>query len=283
MKLKEIASTDVVTLGPSDSVERAFSLMVDNKFRHLPVVDDAGLVGIVSDRDLLVIVSWIDAWKSMKGEPTQVGRKPVQELMSSPAIALSPDDTVDRAAQLMLDRRFSSVPLEREGQIVGIVTETDILQRFLADDAAPSPDRAWRQAPVAEHMSEAVISASPDDGVANAFRLMREKKIRHLPVIDAGKMVGFISDRDMRRAYGREIVENMTSGDMEPGAMFRTTVDQLMNRGIETIDRLSPLAEAARRMLTGKIGALPVKAEDELVGIISETDLLRAFVNRDQG
>ena len=69
MRLEEIGSDQVVTAKPTDSVNRAFTLMVEHDIRHLPIVDGDKVVGIVSDRDLLIIVCWISAWKSVTKQP----------------------------------------------------------------------------------------------------------------------------------------------------------------------------------------------------------------------
>lgn len=128
MKLAEIDHKQVITLAPSDSVSRAFTLMVEHDIRHLPIVEDERVVGIVSDRDLLIIVSWIGAWKSLMHESTVVGKKRVAELMSSPVTVLSREDKIESAARLMLDKRFSAIPIEEQGRLINIVTETDVLR-----------------------------------------------------------------------------------------------------------------------------------------------------------
>lgn len=108
MKLAEIDGKQLITVNPTDSVNHAFTLMVDHDIRHLPIVEGDRVVGIVSDRDLLIIANWIATWKSLTHATTAVGKKRVAELMSSPVSVLSRDDTVEHAAQLMLERRFSA-------------------------------------------------------------------------------------------------------------------------------------------------------------------------------
>jgi acetoin utilization protein AcuB len=277
MRLEEIGSKQVVTLNPSDSVSRAFKLMVEHNIRHLPIIDEGKTVGIVSDRDLLVIVCWIYAWKSLTKAHTRVGEKQVGELMSSPVSVLSPSDTVEQAVRLMLQGRFGAIPLEREGKIVSIVTETDVLQCYL-DDSKINATSSWRDLKVEDHMSNVVITAKPTDHVLPTFRVMQENNIRHLPIVDGDGLEGLISDRDLRRSYGREIAVNLAKDDLDPEVIYHSTLEDAMSRRIETIDRFSTLAQSARRMLDCKIGALPVTAQGKLLGIITETDLLEVLV-----
>ena len=275
MRLGEIGSEQVVTVGSSDSVDSAFKLMVEHDIRHLPIVDGDKVVGILSDRDLLTIVCQISAWKSLTKQSTSVGKKRVSELMSAPTSVLSPGDSVEQAAQLMLRGRFSAVPLERDGRLVAIVTDTDILRCYM-DDSVMGASRPWRDLKVADHMSEAVVTAKPTDLVMPSFELMQQKQIRHLPIVEGGKLVGLISDRDLRRSQGREIALNLARD--EPDQEMRSALGDVMSRRVETVARLTSLAHAASRMVTCKIGALPVTEHEELLGIITETDFLRVFV-----
>ena len=198
--------------------------------------------------------------------------------MSSPVSVLSPSDTVEQAVRVMLQGRFGAVPLEREGKIVSIVTETDILQCYL-DDSKINATRSWRDLKVVDHMSDAVITAKPTDHVMPTFRVMQENKIRHLPIVDGDGLVGLISDRDLRRSYGREIAVNLAKDDLEPEALYQFTLEDVMSRRVETMDRFATLAQSARRMVDCKIGALPVTAQEKLLGIIAETDLLELLVS----
>lgn len=278
MRLEEIGSKEVLTLAPTDSVKHAFKLMMENDIHHLPVVEGRKVVGIVSDRDLLIVAFWISAWKSLTKEHTTAGKKRVSELMSSPVTVLAPSDSVERAAALMLQGRFSAVPLEFEGKLVGIVTETDILQSHLRDSAKPT-HCSWSGMKVADQMSSALVTAKPTDHVMPSFNTMKQKKIRHLPIIDEGKLVGLISDGDLRRSYGREIAVNLAREEPNPDTLYHSTLEDSMSQQLETISPRATLVDAATRMVSGRFGALPVTENDKLLGIITETDLLRALVS----
>ncbi|HEY8369997.1 MAG TPA: CBS domain-containing protein [Thermodesulfobacteriota bacterium] len=128
--------------------------------------------------------------------------------------------------------------------------------------------RAWMQ-PLPE-------TATPDMPVAEAYRLMRRGGFRHLPVVDGERLVGIVSDRDLPRARPEVAApDSAAAGDQ---TMARLVVRDVMSREVTTVDPDRPVEEAARLMLDLRIGSLPVVEEGRLVGILTETDLLRAWV-----
>lgn len=115
---------------------------------------------------------------------------------------------------------------------------------------------------VADRMVRPVLTVGPDDRVATAWQLMRTRGIRHLPVVDADKrLLGIVTDRDLR-----QVVPTLR-------------VREVMTWGAVTVEPDAELRQAARLMHDRKIGALPVVADRRVVGILTETDLVRAFVD----
>src|SRR5512133_1509755 len=119
------------------------------------------------------------------------------------------------------------------------------------------------------------IMSSPALGIAagtpldDAYRLMREKGIRHLPVLDAGRLVGVITDRDLRLA-----TSSLAPSPLPPA----TPVSAVMSHPPVTVDGSDPVEDAARTMRERKIGCLPVVDDGRLVGIITGLDLLDALM-----
>ena len=121
-----------------------------------------------------------------------------------------------------------------------------------------------------------VISVSPKTTLPEAVRLMRERGIRHLPVVKDGKLVGIVSDRDLKRA----MASPATSLEVHELTYLlnRLAVGEIMTRTVITIGAMFPVEEAARLMVMEKVSALPVTDADRLVGIVTETDVLDLFV-----
>ena len=125
---------------------------------------------------------------------------------------------------------------------------------------------------VRDSMVREVITVSPETTAAEALKLCREKGIRHLPVLDGGRMVGLISDRDLRLA-------TPALGDPNrAAALQKILVGDEMSREIATADPEDPIEQAATAMHERKIGCLPVVEGDELVGILTASDVMAALV-----
>jgi CBS domain-containing protein len=111
----------------------------------------------------------------------------VGEVMSTDVQTISPDDTIEEAAQEMRDGDFGLVPVVEDEQLVGVVTDRDIAIRAVAEGKDPST-------PVSEVMSGGVVWVNEDDSVEDAARIMSEHQIRRLPVVDSEQhLVGIVS------------------------------------------------------------------------------------------
>jgi acetoin utilization protein AcuB len=116
LTVRDVMATDLVTVRPHESARHAYRLMRDHRFRHLPVVEDGQLVGILSDRDLRPVLL----------SPT-LARVRVGELMSEDLTTVVPDAPVEEAASLLVVKKIGCLPVVADGRLVGIVTETDLL------------------------------------------------------------------------------------------------------------------------------------------------------------
>jgi acetoin utilization protein AcuB len=129
---------------------------------------------------------------------------------------------------------------------------------------------------VADVMTVCAITTDPYTPVLEARQLMLDRRIRHLLVVDGPKLVGIITDRDIRLTLPSPAT-SLSVWEINY-LLARMTVASVMTRDLVTIDPRRDAKEAARLMLDRKIGALPVLDGDLLMGIITEIDLLRAFV-----
>jgi len=129
---------------------------------------------------------------------------------------------------------------------------------------------------VEKRMKRDPVTVAPDDSFRHAMILIRQKGIRHLPVVEEGQLVGIVTDRDIRQASPSPA----TSLEIHElhYLLEKVRIHEIMTRKVYTVTPDTPIEEAARLMLTHKIGGLPVLKERTLVGIITETDILRAFM-----
>ncbi len=130
---------------------------------------------------------------------------------------------------------------------------------------------------VHERMTTNPITVLSDTPVPDALKLMHDRKIRRTPVLDhSGKLVGIVSEKDL--LYASPSPTTSLSVYEVHYLMARLTVEKVMTKHIISVDGETPLEEAARIMADNKIGGLPVVNEGKLVGIITETDMFRAFL-----
>ena len=133
---------------------------------------------------------------------------------------------------------------------------------------------------VSETMATDLITVGPDTTLKEAKELMKEKNFRHLPVVDgAGKLVGIVTDRDMRDAQPSSLLDEETYASTYERVMEHK-VEEIMSKEPLTISVFYTLQDTLLVMGKKKVGALPVIDEDGMLkGIMSTRDLLRAFVN----
>jgi acetoin utilization protein AcuB len=122
---------DVITVPPQEKIIDAFELMQGRGIRHLPVVEDGELKGLVTDRDirLALIPSPLSTPEDRMYHLGAV--ECVDEIMATELITVEPTTTIEEAAKLMAQYKIGAVPVVGQGKLVGILTETDILSVFI--------------------------------------------------------------------------------------------------------------------------------------------------------
>ena len=139
---------------------------------------------------------------------------------------------------------------------------------------------------VQERMTHNPVTVREDTSLYDALKIMRDNKVRRLPVLDRdGKLVGIVSEKDL--LYASPSPATSLSVWEISSLTSKITVRELMAKEVITICEDCPIEEAARIMVDNKIGGLPVTRGDQLVGIITETDLFKMFLElmgaREQG
>jgi acetoin utilization protein AcuB len=138
---------------------------------------------------------------------------------------------------------------------------------------------------VGERMSHPIIPVSPNMPIPEVLDLMRREHIRRAPVMRDGKLVGMVTERDLLHASASSAT---TLSIWELNYLLnKITVAQVMSKEVLSVTEHTPIEEAARIMADNKIGGLPVLRGDHVVGIITETNLFKIFLElmgaRDRG
>jgi len=129
---------------------------------------------------------------------------------------------------------------------------------------------------VGERMSHPVITIPVDMPVTEALAMFKRERLRRAPVVKDGKMVGIVSDKDLLNASPSPAT-SLSIWEMNY-LLNKISVADVMTKKVLTISEDTPIEEAARIMADSKVGGLPVMRDDHVVGIITETDLFKVFL-----
>ena len=130
---------------------------------------------------------------------------------------------------------------------------------------------------VRDRMTSKPVTITPDTSLRDALEVVRSNPFRHLPVVDsAGKLVGIVTEKDL--VYAAPTSTTSMSIFEVNYILSRMRVDKVMKTEVVTVGPDLPIEEAARVMIDHRIGCLPVIDGDRLIGIISDTDIFRVFV-----
>lgn len=136
MLVEQIMTKNVVTLKKEDSIKQAYTILQENRFHHIPIVDEHNVViGIISDRDIR------DAWPSIFAEQWDeaILDTPVEKIMKTDVKTVHPFEFVEEIAAIFYEKEISCLPVVREGNLVGIVTDKDMLNTLISLTGALTP------------------------------------------------------------------------------------------------------------------------------------------------
>lgn len=130
IRVVDVMTKSPLSVTPQETVGQADELMTENKIRQLPVVNDGGLVGIVTDRDIRSFLS--GSLLSTLEEREKALNVKVRDVMTTEPLTVAPDDELQEAVELLIEEKIGGIPVvdETEG-LVGIVTYVDVLRCFL--------------------------------------------------------------------------------------------------------------------------------------------------------
>jgi CBS domain-containing protein len=135
----------------------------------------------------------------------------VQEIMTQPVDTIDPSTTSREAARRMRDENIGALPVRENGELIGMVTDRDIVARAVAENSLPS------NTAVSAVMSQGIYYCFEDDSLEEAARIMAEHQVRRLPVLNrAQQLFGIIAIADIARSGDKEAEEEAIEGVSEP-------------------------------------------------------------------
>ncbi len=278
MKVEDIMSDEVVVMQENQQVSHARNLMLKHGLSRVVIVDTQGKpVGIVTEKDLS---------RKMRGNGPEWKRRPIDKIligraMTGGLVTTRPSEDVQNVVELMLKNGISSIPVVDDDGLTGMVTKTDLLNFY--NDKYPGK---WK---VSELMSKDVISVNENHSIAHVIGVMEENGISKVVVIRDNQPVGIITPENILFASVEDsetgvavekiyFIRNSNGIDKKNFRLISMlTASDIMKDDVTMIDQDEDATKAALIMLKEKISGLPVVKDDEIVGIITKTDLIRGI------
>jgi CBS domain-containing protein len=255
---------DPIAIDKDQLVSFVIELMKKNRVSRLPVMDGGNLVGIVTEKDI------VDRLSSTRDGGLSSSGLRVSSIMSSNPRTISPEADGTEAAKEMITNNISGLPvLNSEGKLVGIITKTGLMRLCL------SLGKIY----VGQVMTRNVSSISSNSRLVNAARLLLDKDLSLLPVVDEGKLTGIITYGLI--ALAMSAIRERTDGKHIDKQIRQITVGSAMRASPPICHPDSKIKDGTKTMLDERLKGLPVlDYKERLSGILTKTDLVQLISNR---
>ena len=275
-KVKDYMSAPIYVIERNEPIQRARNLMFKYGIGRLPVMEDGRLVGIVTKYDITNRLN--QAAPEWRRRP--IDKVPIQVVMTEKPITIFPDATMPQAAELLIENDISGLPVEREGQIAGMITSRDMMRYFSEQDI---------KATVGDLMTRNILGVHRHHTIGHVLEEMNvQGQSRALVYEDSNMPVGIVtrSGLTFSEIMGpKDEMETknikMTRKDSTAGRKQYRYVkevpfvaEDIMTSPIFSIG-VEEKAVAASRMLVDKsIIGMPVLDKDEVVGYFSADEII---------
>lgn len=275
MLVKDAMHPRSLTIEPHATLPEAVVKMQELKVKRLPVMFDGKLVGLLTDgevrRHLPALSEGLTPWEFAG----KAGRVRVRDAMRSPVHTANPTEELDHAIRTMLDRRIGGMPvLDDDGNFVGMLTLTDILRA-----EQQQPRLQWGS--VDQHMTAEVVAVTASDPLGDAAGKLKVSRLRVLPVVHDGKLVGILHEVDVSAALERAVAAH---GDTVARSQFflqDKKVSDLMRAPSGYLEAGAPMRDALQKMVELDVHGLPVIDQGgQLLGVVTISDVLKGLLGQ---
>lgn len=251
-KAKDIAQFGVATIDKNASVYQAVAIMVKRGVSGLPVVDASGLLGIISEKDVLKLLF-----------DTEFVAGTVGDYMTTGVLTFDEETDLADICKCLIENNFRRVPILHQGKLSGIVSRADII-RVNKDKFRPYATNSDHYAnPIAKDvMKTGLLTVKKASPVYEAMDIMANKNITGLPVVDDYmNLLGIVSEKDvLKLLYDPEALPSVVGDVMTPDVMG--------------FSQDAPMFEICCCLIENNFRRVPILNGGKLIGIISRTDIM---------
>ncbi|MDI6723399.1 MAG: CBS domain-containing protein [Methanobacterium sp.] len=279
MKVEDVMNDEVIIIQENEQVNHARNLMLKHGFSRVIVVDrDENPIGIVTEKDLT---------RKLRGNGPTWKRRPIdtiaiRRVMSNGLITVDVDDDLREAVEIMIQNKISSVPVVDDEGLAGIVTKTDLMNFY-----ASKFQNRWK---VSNLMTKDVVTVNENHTITHVINVMEENNIDGVVVMFDGEIAGIITPANISFAQVEHpetgvsvervyfIRQGVEGGDKRKAReISMLTAGDIMNEDFVKISPDEDAVEAAKLMYNSEISHIPVVEDDNLVGIITKTDIIKGI------
>ncbi|HYA33446.1 MAG TPA: CBS domain-containing protein [Candidatus Bathyarchaeia archaeon] len=276
MQVEDLMSAPVYTVSADDTVGHVKNVMLKRKVSRVLVTDGGALVGLIAKYDLAKMLESSEAgWRRRNQDRTHA-----KAIMSKDLITTSPNASIQEAAREIVANRIGCLPVLKEGELIGILTETDLAAYFATMDS---------KVRVKTIMSDSFLTCHRHHSINHVLREMEASHIFRTIVQEGnGVPVGIITHTDLTFAKepfvsSKDIV--MVRKSEHAGVQknryvrkVRQVAEDVMSEPLITVDSNARAVAAAQLMLSERLDAIPVVKGESVAGIISKTDLVKRLM-----
>ena len=278
MKIEDVMNEEVIVAEENEQVSHARNLMIKYGYSRILVVNQEDkLVGILTEKDLTrKMRSNGPKWKRRT-----IDKISIRRVMTPQPVTLTPTREVRDAVEIMIKNDISSVPVVDGDEILGIVTKTELMD-FYRDKFAGK----WK---VSDLMTSEVVTVNENHSIGHVISTMEDQKIGKLIVVRDNEPVGIITSANISFA---NVEDPETGVSVEKIAFLRkidgqekrnvrevsmVTAGDIMTNHLIKIEQTEDASSAADIMTKKEVSGIPVVNDNELVGIITKTDIIRGI------
>lgn len=274
-EIMTLAKKDVISIPPTKTIKGAAEMMIEHGFRRLPVTHPGSnkLLGIVTAMDILDFLgggSKFDIIEKKHDDNFLAAiNDPVKEIMTRDVISISPKYSIRESVDVMTKNGIGSVPIvDKEERLVGIVTERDFALALAG---------SLTNETVGDIMIKDVITTTPGTPIESCSKIMVRNNLRRIPVVEEEKLIGIVTSTDILRFFGdKEMFASMTSNSGLD--VLKRKISEIIKPNILVTESTVRLGDLCELLAEKNIGGVPVVDGDQLVGIVTERDILNTVL-----
>ncbi|MGP8321812.1 MAG: CBS domain-containing protein [Methanosarcinaceae archaeon] len=277
MNVEDIMSSPVYVIAPDEPISHARNLMLKHKIGSVVVANNDDMIGIVTKSDLGKRMAQAEPiWKRRP-----IDKVPINLVMTESPITIYPEASIKQAANIMIENRINNIPVIKNS-VVGIVTKKDII-KYVSEQPLDIK--------VSELMNEGTIFVHRHHTINHVVDEMEKNGISRIIVIDdAEEAVGIISTTNLALSALTDNEGNISTKSIKmarrPNQGGQKTyryikevplvAEDIMSGPVMTIASDDTVVNAAKIMIKENITALPVNQDNEIIGMISRSDVIKA-------